>query len=296
MTINEIFHETVGKHGSKVALRHKQDKEFKDITYAELAKKVEVFGLGAYRAGDRKGDRVCLLSENRPEWPISDLAVLSLGGIVVPIYPTLPAAQVAFIVNNSGAKALIVENAKQLKKAIDSRSNLPDLKAIIVIEGESDAANGVETFEALSARGAAAPMTADDYAAHWRGGSGRRCRLACLQRRERPGDPKGAMITHNNFVWDVDAALAHYAHGGEVVSANDTFLSFLPLSHAYERTTGYYLPIRVGATIGYSEGVRTLKDDMEQVRPTLMVCVPRVYEALQERILESGFQRARRQA
>ena len=94
------------------------------------------------------------------------------------------------------------------------------------------------------------------------------------------------MLTHANFVWDVDAALNAYAAGGEVVGSGDTFLSFLPLSHAYERTTGYYLPLRVGATIAYSEGVRTLKDEMEQVRPTLMVCVPRVYEALQERIMD----------
>src|SRR6185295_9795420 len=95
------------------------------------------------------------------------------------------------------------------------------------------------------------------------------------------GDPKGAMLTHRNIVSNADGALEHFGRQGEKVTEADVFLSFLPLSHVFERIPGYYLPLRVGATIAYCEGVRTIVDDMAANKPTLMICVPRVYEAMQ---------------
>jgi long-chain acyl-CoA synthetase len=287
MTINAIFHEAVAKHTAKTALRYKEDKNYKDITYSELAKRVEEMASGLAALGITKGDRVALLSENRPEWAITDLAVLSLGGVVVPIYPTLPAPQVAYIVRNSEAKALVVSDAKQLKKAIEARKDAPALACLVSMDvGPTSEDANVHTFASILERGRSEPLGAERYEMLWKAVQPEDV-ASFVYTSGTTGDPKGAMLTHGNFVWDVDAALKHFAAGGEPVRGDDTLLSFLPMSHAYERTAGYYLPLRVGATIGYCEGVRTLTDDMAAVKPTLMVCVPRVYEAIQERVLDT---------
>jgi long-chain acyl-CoA synthetase len=101
------------------------------------------------------------------------------------------------------------------------------------------------------------------------------------------GDPKGAQLTHKNFLSDVDAAIRYFTESGDRIDETDTFLSFLPLCHVYERTTGYYLPLRVGATIGYAESIFAVQNNMNEVKPTLMVSVPRLYESIQERILDT---------
>ncbi|MES2464360.1 MAG: long-chain fatty acid--CoA ligase [Armatimonadota bacterium] len=285
-TINALLNASVDKYGDRVALRHKVDKAYQDITYRELADSVEKIASGLAQLGIQKGDRVALLSENRPEWAITDLAVLSLGGIVVPIYPTLPAQQIAYIVGNSEAKALLVSDSKQYKKAVEARKSLPNLQHLMVME--SDAAAGdtsALTYASLLEQGAKTPLGAG-YKAAWQS-VGPDDVASIVYTSGTTGDPKGAMLTHHNFAFDVTAALEHFRRAGQAVTEEDTFLSFLPVCHVFERTTGYYLPLAVGATIGYSEGVRTLVDDMGKVAPTLMVCVPRVYESFQERVLDT---------
>jgi long-chain acyl-CoA synthetase len=296
-TINHFFQEAAQRHGAKAALRHKveraaeeggkKEKVFEDITYAELARRVETMASGLAALGIEKGDRVALLSENRPEWTITDLAVLAQGGVVVPIYPTLPAGQIAYIVKNSGSKALVVSDSKQLKKALEARKDIATLKLLIAMEpGPVSDDAGVQTFDSILALGTDKPLGAEAYRARWQAVQPDDV-ASIVYTSGTTGDPKGAQLTHRNFAFDVDAALEHFRRQGEEVTADDTFLSFLPMCHVFERTTGYYLVLRAGATVGYSEGVRTLVDDMQQVKPTLMVCVPRVYEAFQERILDT---------
>ena len=308
MTINHFFHETADKFGAKVALRHRVKKQWEDITYGDLAEQVRAAAAGLVALGVEKGDRVALLSENRPEWGITDLATLALGGIVVPIYPTLPASQVGYIVRNSGAKVVVVEDTKQLKKLGEAwaAEPLPDLRFVVGMEGveavpapptankDTDAPPvGMEEhpgetlpFADLLARGKAAPLDTAAYCSRWQAVTPDDV-ASLVYTSGTTGDPKGAMLTHGNFAANIDGSLEHYKGGGEPVTDADTFLSFLPLSHAYERTTGWFLPLRVGATIGYSGGVRTLMDDMAEVKPTIMVCVPRVYEAVRDRILDT---------
>jgi long-chain acyl-CoA synthetase len=285
-TINELFHATVERFGDRVALRHKVEKVYQDITYRALAESIEKMASGLAQLGIQKGDRVAILSENRPEWAITDLAVLALGGIVIPIYPTLPAPQVAYIVGNSGAKALVVSDSKQFKKANEARKKLTELQQLIVME---DAAAGgdtaIPTYASLLEQGAKTPLGAG-YKASWSSVAPDDV-ASIVYTSGTTGDPKGAMLTHNNFAFDVTAALEHFRRAGQPVTETDTFLSFLPVCHVFERTTGYYLPLTVGATIAYSEGVRTLVDDMAKAAPTLMVCVPRVYESFQERVQDT---------
>jgi long-chain acyl-CoA synthetase len=286
-TINQLFQESVAKQGARTALRYKENKVFKNISYAEFGKRVHEVASGLTALGIVKGDRVALLSENRPEWAVTDLAILALGGIVVPIYPTLPPPQIAFIVRNSGAKVLIVSDAKQLKKAIEARKDLPDLELLVAMEpGPVSEDSGVHTYASIVEHGQKALLSPEKYEAIWKGVQPDDV-ASLVYTSGTTGDPKGAMLTHGNIAWDVDASLEHFRRQGEAVTCDDVFLSFLPLCHVFERTTGYYLPIRAGGTIGYCEGVRTIIDDMAAVQPTLMVCVPRVYEAMQERILDT---------
>ena len=286
MTLNEFFQETVAKYGPKVALRYKDNKVFRDITYRELALRVQEMASGLAAMGIGKGDKVALLSENRPEWAISDLAVLSLGGVVVPIYPTLPAAQVAYITGNSEAKALIVSDAKQLKKAREARKELPGLQLLVTMDAEPASDDAMlHTFASLLEKGQEKPLGDKAFEALWKAVEPEDT-ASLVYTSGTTGDPKGAMLTHRNFTSNVDAALKFFATDGLPVTSADVFLSFLPMCHAFERTTGYYLPLRAGATVAYCEGVRTLTEDMAATHPTLMVCVPRVYEAIQERILD----------
>ena len=296
-TINAIFQETVARHGARPALKHKVGKEFETISYAELAERVETMASGLSALGIGKGDRIALLSENRPEWAITDLAALALGVVVVPIYPTLPPPQIAFIVKNCGAKALVVSDAKQLKKAMEVRRDAPALEHVVAMEPGpvSDEAR-VQSFDSILEKGRSQPLGAEAYRRRWEAGVSPDDVASIVYTSGTTGDPKGAMLTHGNFVANVDAALDHFRRQGEAVTENDVFLSFLPMCHVFERTTGYYLVLRAGASVGYSEGVRTLTDEMAKLKPTLMVCVPRVYEAFQERILDAvGKQPANKQ-
>lgn len=292
MTLNQIFQETVAKHGAKVALRYKDNKIFRDITYRELGQRVKEMASGLAAMGVGKGDKVALLSENRPEWAITDLAVLSLGGVVVPIYPTLPAAQVAYIVENSEAKALVVSDGKQLKKAIEARKELPGLQFLVTMDAgptsdEADVLSPTQTFAGIMEKGRENPMGDKEYEASWKAVAPDDL-ASFVYTSGTTGDPKGAMLTHRNFATNIDASIQFFANDGDRITETDTFLSFLPMCHAFERTTGYYLPLRVGATVAYCEGVRTLTEDMAATQPTLMVCVPRVYEAVMERIMDAA--------
>ena len=285
-TINAMFQETVARHGGRVALMHKGgSKQYQSTTYAELARRVEQMASGLAALGIKKGDRVAILSENRPEWVVTDLATLALGGISVPIYTTLPAPQVAYILRNSGARALVVSDAKQLQKALQARLEAPQLTYILAIDAPSPDGDGmVHTFASVEERGAAQPL-GEEYARSWKAVVPDDV-ASLVYTSGTTGDPKGAMLTHGNFMADVDATRDLFLGSGLRLTEEDVFLSFLPLSHVYERTGGYYLPLRLGAGIGYTESIRTVRDNLAEVKPTLMISVPRLYESMQEQILE----------
>ena len=285
-TLNTLFQTTAQKYAAKTALRYKDGKTFSDISYGDLAGRVQMVASGLAALGLTKGDRMALSSENCPEWVVCDLAALSLGAIVVPIYPTLPAPQVAYICRNSGAKILVVGDAKQKAKADEARTDAPELQNVVVLEGEADG-EATQSFAGVMALGKQTPLSSEEWKSRQDAVTPQDV-ASLVYTSGTTGDPKGAMLTHGNFVANVDAALEHYGAGGAVVTDADTFLSFLPLSHAYERTTGYYLPFRMGASIGYSGGVRTLTDDIAQIKPTIMVCVPRVYESVADRITDAA--------
>ncbi|RKU11334.1 long-chain fatty acid--CoA ligase [Candidatus Poribacteria bacterium] len=280
ITINQMVQNTIQQHGSETALSHKVDKEYQDISYATLAERIKHFCLGLTELGLQKGDRVALLSENRPEWAITDLAILAGGGVTVPMFSTLTSAQVEYIVRDSGAKILCVSSERQLQKIKDWDENVPtNLQHIVIFDELQD--DAVRTFDQVCELGqgvengdqvyqqANEVVTPDDLA-------------SIIYTSGTTGDPKGAMLTHSNFMSNIQVIT-----GIVTLTPEDVFLSFLPLSHVFERMGGHYLPLSSGATIAYAESPFTIRQNMQEVRPTIMMSVPRVYEAMHERILNS---------
>ena len=186
----------------------------------------------------------------------------------------------AFIVNDSSAKILIAGNAKLLANARVAQAECPSLTQLVVM-GEAD--GDAISFAQLQERGKASPFAPGAYEASWKAVQPGDI-ASLIYTSGTTGDPKGAMLTHKNFTSNAINALALFSKGGVTVTADDTFLSFLPLAHSFERM-GCYLAIGAGSTTVYSEGVKTLSEEMKTTQPSIMLCVPRLWEMMQERVL-----------
>ena len=277
-TIPHQFLHSVETFDKENAFKHKVDGHYVDVSHRDVLDKVYNAALGLQALNLAKQDRVAILSENRLEWVVADLAALSAGCIVVPVYATLPANQVEFVLRDSEVRAVFVSTAGQLEKILSIRSRLPTLQHVISFDPDCDE-SGVITLEALFARGAIVPdkpgyreiistIGKNDWA-------------SIIYTSGTTGEPKGAVLTHNNFLANARACLKVLRLGPE-----DTCLSFLPLSHVFERTAGYYVMVTAGTTIAYAEAFATVVDNMEETSPTVVCGVPRFYEKVYAGIYE----------
>ena len=274
MTLISMFEEVIQHYSDKPALAHKpKGGTYQDISYTELGESVDAFSRGLNALGVEKDDRVALLSENRPEWAITDFGSLKLGAVTVPMFSTLTAAQVGYILNDSGAKIICVSTEKQLEKVSAIRDKVPTLEQIIIFDAiEGEMPEGVIQFDAVcELEGEETDNTAseDDLA-------------TIIYTSGTTGNPKGVMLTHANFISNVEACKSLID-----VSETDVLLSFLPLSHVFERLGGHYVPLFSGAKIAYAESTFTVAQNMKEVAPTVMLSVPRLYETMHERILRA---------
>lgn len=281
-TVNALFFHAIESHALPNALMHKVGGAWRSISHATVLERVRHIALGMAQLGVTPGDRVGILSENRPEWALTDYACICSGLIDVPVYPTLPAEQVPFILNNSGTKVLFVSTAVQAQKVASIRSEVPGLQWVIGF----DAAKGdgcdmtLAELEAVGAKhdspDVAAKFKADALAVqpdHL---------LTLIYTSGTTGNPKGVMLTHDN-VYSNCIATQHSIP----LAGGDVALSFLPLSHIFERMGDYYL-FSNGVTIAYAESIDTVPINMQEVRPTLMMSVPRLYEKIYARVLENA--------
>lgn len=230
------------------------------------------------RQGIARGDRVAILSENRLEWALTDYALLGLGAVVVPVYPTLLEPDIEYILHDSGAKGIAVSTADQLRKVLSFRRALPDLKLIALMDG-ADAAEGVESWQRLAAPGGNLGETVEFFRA-------RSLKVrpedtaTTLYTSGTTGTPKGVVLTHANIASNVLASVEMFP-----LSGRDLGMSFLPLSHIYERTLDYSYFWR-GVAIAYAESVDALPQNLLEVRPTVMAVVPRVLQKVHEKVRE----------
>jgi long-chain acyl-CoA synthetase len=277
-----MFFARAGEKGDAPFLWHKTDGGWRSQSWRSVAEQISSLAQGLKSIGINRGDRVMLVSENRPEWLIADLAIMAAGGVTVPAYITNTERDHQHILDNSGAKAVIVSSAKLAKPLLPAvlRSGC---KAVIGIEDLRIGQSGNVAFHDWSKLIAEHPAnidatrTAADFG---------RSDLACIIYTSGTGGaPRGVQQHHGAILHNV-AGCCHvisedFGWGDEV------FLSFLPLSHAYEHSGGQFFPIGIGAEIYYAEGLEKLASNIEEVRPTLMVVVPRLFEVLRARMIKT---------
>jgi long-chain acyl-CoA synthetase len=281
-TLNELYFDAMARFRERpVVMRAKVEGQWADLSYRELEQRVRGLSLGLLELGIKPGEHVAILSENRPEWAIADLAVLTARCADVPIYPTIPSHQIEYILKDSGAAAVLVSNRLQLDKVRQIRGNLPQLRFVIAFDGGLSG-DGVLALDAVIRQGHTAAAghpnwerdagaaTADDLA-------------TLIYTSGTTGDPKGVMLTHGNITSNVVAGL-------EVLQLKDSdeCLSFLPLSHIFERMAGHYCMLHAGAIINYATSIDTVSADMVERHPTVVLSVPRLYEKIYARVLENA--------
>jgi long-chain acyl-CoA synthetase len=260
------------------------DGRYQPISYRELTDRVRALSSGIAALGFNPGDRMALLAENRLEWAVADLACLCLGGTTVGMFASLPPGQVEYIVKDAGARLLVVSDAKQLDKALAIRERLPALQAIIVFDppGHAPLPEGVLSMTQVLDRGTSGGLSAGAFEARQqavRPGDP----AAIIYTSGTTGEPKGAVLSHSNFMSNALAVLRRIP-----VSETDRFLSFLPLPHVFERLVGFYFPLAAGAEIAYAGSLFTVQGDMADAKPTIMASVPRLYESMAGRIADTG--------
>jgi long-chain acyl-CoA synthetase len=277
-TLNEMFKMAIGRRAGEVVFRSKRDNRWRDLGGRELDDRVQNVTLGLHQLGLGAGERVALLAESSPEWSITDYAILANAAINVPIYPTQSVDQVEYILRNSGARFLFVSTNKQLRRikpALD-RFRSKERPQLIQFEEAPSPTNddGPIDLSALEKRGAeersrqphlfdrlAAVAKPDDLA-------------TIIYTSGTTGEPKGVMLTHRNLVFDT-------LRSGELLAIrpHDVALSFLPLSHVFERTV-LYIYMWFGVMICFARGVETVAEDIKEIRPTVVTAVPRLFEKI----------------
>ena len=275
-TLNDIFLTAAG-HDRAACLMHKVGGHYVPISTAELIDAVHRTAAYLDAAGVGKGDRVALMAENGPHWPTVDFAILALGAVVVPVYPTLTADQAAFIIADCGAELVFVQGVHRLEALLGERADMPAARDFVLIDGVTDAP-GVRSLDDILAN--TEPMAADELTDR-ADGVGPDDLATFIYTSGTTGRPKGVMLTHGNIASNVEAALECLDIHGDY-----TALSFLPLSHSFERTTDYTYFFR-GVTIAYAESVQTVGENMGEVKPHVFVSVPRVYEKVLARVHEN---------
>ena len=270
---------------NRTALRYwdRDDKAWGSIDWETFRDNVHAMAGYLYSRGIRHGDRVAILSENRPEWVYTDMATQLLGGINVSLYTSLPASQVAYIIHDSGAKIFVVSTGIQFKKAKEIFNLCPELSEVVTMtEPKKDIPGYTQMFVTAMKTGAQAYEDYGDEIARQRKAV-EPDDIACLiYTSGTTGNPKGVMLTHGNLCENTKSALTAVPFGNE-----DHHLSFLPLCHSFERTAGYAAVLACGGMITYAQSIDSVSRDLMDVKPTVMISVPTLFERIYNLIFKS---------
>ncbi len=277
-TLLDIFQSAVAS-GNPELLVSKVDGKWVALSAADFERKVKALALGLTYLGVDRGDRVALFSENRPEWAITDFATLSLGAMSVPIYTTYLAPQVEYILRDAEPRVVMVSGQQELKKVLDVVNRCPSVERVLLVDGEGQHEK-LMAFEALIRQGEqllrADPTGFQDRISSLGPGDF----ASMIYTSGTTGEPKGAVLTHGNFVSNVSTVSEIFS----IVSGQKVALSFLPLSHVFERMVDYLYFLR-GITIAYAESIDKLTDNFQEIKPHFFAAVPRVYEKMLARVM-----------
>lgn len=269
------------------ALMYKSEGKYNSISYSKLRENVRGFANGLLSLGISSGDKIGIISENRPEWFYSDMGAVSTGAIDVPMYPTLTPKQIEFILNDAGVSMLVVSNQTQLNKILKITDEVKTLKQIIVMNDKFDSSfANTNSIKKIIELGVEYEKSNQGKLDNLINAVQPTDLLTIIYTSGTTGNPKGVMLTHSNIVSNMYATMAEV-----LIDDKDKTLSFLPLCHIFERMGGYYSVFACGATIAYAESVETVRDNLGEVGPTLMTAVPRFFERVQTRLIkqvESG--------
>jgi long-chain acyl-CoA synthetase len=273
-SMGAIFQNRVQQYGDKTLVIYKNKfGKWEEISWNKLNEMVHDLSMFLIKRGVQPGDKVALFSPNRYEWWVTDLAIISVGAVNVPIYATNSPEESRYIIDNSDAKKSFVGTKEHMEKILKVKEKLPNLEEIIIFDDLDKPVAGVMTLTEALKEGKANTnkdefdkrlmhINIEDVA-------------TIIYTSGTTGNPKGVMLTHKNFVSNVNQ---YQAIDPEFLSGDHTFLSFLPLAHSLERTCGYYLPIFLGHKVAFAESMEKLVENFGDIRPTLLISVPRIYE------------------
>ncbi len=279
-SIGALFQDQVKKLGDKACVASKINGKYVDFSWNEMNGMIRKLAAYLIAEGVKKGDRVALFSPNRYEWWVADQAILSIGAVNVPIYATNSSDEARYVIDHSGSKLCFVATEDHLKRVLEARKKLKGLKKIVIFDSIAKKPAGVMTLDEAYAKGAASKKAAEFDK-----------RLKTVKLNDiatiiytsgTTGNPKGVMLSHDNFLSNIFQIEADF---GNMFEDDFTFLSFLPLSHSLERTAGYYMPVGAGLKVAFAEDFSTIQQNLQEVRPHVIISVPRLYEKIHAGIL-----------
>jgi long-chain acyl-CoA synthetase len=275
-TLDGLMRERIRISSDKAAYQYfdKISKEWVELNWATMGERISRYQQALEKEDLHEGDRVAILLKNCPEWVTFEQAALGLGLVVVPLYMDDRPDNVAYILNDSGCKAMLVQDEKMWNALVEQKEELPDLKRVILLQSKSE--DVIKSDERL--------VLAEDWQAKnarplpERGGDPHKL-ASIVYTSGTTGKPKGVMLSHSNIL-----SITQFCVEALEMNERHQVLSFLPLSHTFERTCGYYVPLMCGAPIAYSRSVQQIADDIQIIKPTAMIAVPRIFERIYEKL------------
>ena len=281
-TLCDLLFHVVEAHRKPDLLLVKRAGAWQRISTEEFAGAVRNLSCGLMALGVKPGEKVALLSEDRPEWAVADFAILSAGAADVPLYPTLNAKDSAYIVNDCDARLAVVSTPEQANKLLSMKGALPSLRDIVIMDPPGPGQGNLLRWDEVLARGAEYAIHRPDLHRKSAGAVKPEDLASIIYTSGTTGVPKGVMLTHRNFVENARGGMETIA-----VGETDLALVFLPLSHSFERLADYCY-FWGGCSLAYAESLEKVADNMGEVRPTVMAAVPRFYEKVYGRVLDQA--------
>ncbi len=282
-TISQMFNDITTRFDKKPLYYYKRESKWIGLTGQEIKYTVKDISFGLLSFGVTKGDRVSILANNSPKWAMCDYGSIISGAATVSIYPTLIASQILYILFDSGTKVIFVENNEQLEKILEIKDQCPELRQIIVLDNSYNGKEkSVMNFTNFLNLGTSFANESElSFETDLVSSSKPDDLLTLIYTSGTTGNPKGVMLSHKNLMSNVDATI-----NSVKFTEDETFLSFLPLSHVFERMGGHFSAFSVGASVYYAENIETVPENLVEVKPTIVLSVPRLYEKIHAKIVE----------